>query len=264
MAAVYTKPQLVEGLNNITMIAYNDAGRFVVVRDNKDILEWSMLRKRRFGMEGYTPIKKLCTREGVKAIDARGYGTLVLFRDGTILGWGINEFRQTRKEFVDQQISFNAPGAVAVYLNNYHTVVLMEDGRALFWGGCSSGDARSAGKSILSSDGIVNGVTGSIKDVMAITMPENDNFYPNIFLKWDGSVWRVYPPIPPGINKIDCKSELSGKSWQVRGMPIPAIAVREAEGIIITLGSDHTLWAATTGNYNNNKFNQININLKGE
>jgi hypothetical protein len=261
LAAVYTRPQLVEGLNNITMVAYNDVGRFVVVRDNKDILEWSRLRERRFGIEGYTPIKKLCTREGVKAIDAKGYGTSVLFRDGTILGWGLNEFRQTRTELVNQQISFNAPRAAAVYLNNYHTVVLMEDGRVLFWGGCSSGDARSEGKGILPADGIVAGVAGPIKDVISVIMPENDNFYPNIFLKRDGSVWRVYPPIPPAINKIDCKSELSGKSWQVRGMSVPAIAVREAAGMIMALGSDHTLWSASTCNYNDNKFNQIHGEL---
>lgn len=298
--AVYTTPQFVKELGSVTAIA--SGGRhFIAVRNDREILEWSgILSEDGFGFRDFTPVKILCTHPGVRDISASDGSALALFWDGVILGWGLNDFGQTRKAKIGRQISFNVPGAVSVFLNSYHAAVLLKDGQILFWGGCSLGEDSYFKEHLPSSAGLVNGAYGQVTGVATMALSDNDNETPNVFLKHDGSVWRAYAPLPsefsdrrlgcgivrcpdqedftillgrdiasrrrgisqPGTVPVLCPNE---KSWQLIGMDVPAVAVRTNRTSVLALGLDHSLWqAGNEGILPNQKFTRIPIKLKEE
>ena len=70
--------------------------------------------------------------KGVTAIAAGGEHTVVVKSDGTVLGWGYNDFGQTT-------IPAGLNGVSAIAAGSYHTVALKSDGTPSAWGNNSHG-----------------------------------------------------------------------------------------------------------------------------
>jgi len=240
--AVYTIPKRVKGIKNATHIAYSDY-HFVVVQDDRDIVEWNAIpSQNKFGLQTYTPIRKVYSREGVKKIAITGSSIIALYNDGKILGWGLSPTGQTRKDAAGKQISFDVANAVDVYLNKFHTVVLTKDGKVIYFGGCDLDGEDFNGKPA-PHWGEVKGVIGLVTDVVAVAMQDNDNWFPDVFLKKDGSVCEAYAPVPLGIKDNDCgfMAAISKGPRCLDGLG-PVIKVLTGNNHwILALGKDHHL-----------------------
>jgi hypothetical protein len=243
---VYTIPKRVEGIRGATQVAYSEY-HFVVVEGNRDIIEWNAIpagiEDDFIGIKAYTPMKKVCSREGVKKIAITDSSIVALYNDGKILGWGLGPTGQTRKDAAGKQVSFDVPNAVDVYLNKFHMVVLTADGHAVYFGGCDL-DGKDGNGHEMPHWGEVTGVVGPVSDVVAMSMADNDNEWPDIFLKKDGSVCAAYAPLPPGVKDLGCGYEASiEKRNGCHRCSIPMIGLAQGhyKGFIF-LGADHQLW----------------------
>jgi hypothetical protein len=242
MEAVFTTPARVEGITNATFIAH--AGRhYVVVVNNRDILEWYEIPAQEgFGIEGYGPIRKVYSHDGVKSIAITESSIVALFSDGKILGWGLSRTGQTRKDAIGKQVSFDVLNAEDVYLNKFHTVVLTKDGHTIYFGGCDlDGNDFKRGHNV--SFGVVAGAFGLVSDVKAVAMSDNDNFHPDLFLKKDGSVWTAYAPVPPGLDDTFCGFMAKLNGVRHINSTVPAIKIVGGDDReFLVLGVDHQLW----------------------
>ena len=258
--AAYTMPAMVKGLSSITRVAY-ESNRFVVVKEDKTIIEWVAIpAKVGFGTAGYGNFRTIHEREGIRAIGLSTSGTVALFKDGVVLGWGLSQTGQTRKDAAEQRISFPVPSSVlSVYLNNFHTAILTESGPVILWGGCDL-DGHDFNRQNTGPFGVVTGVEGPVADVVTVAMSGNDNVWPDVFLKRDGSVWAAFAPLPPDTHYNFC-SRGGVKPWRLTGMTAAATAIATNGRVILALGADHTLWVA--GELGNT-LSKINIRMEAE
>lgn len=275
--ADYTIPTQVEDLSGITDVIYTGGeatdGRFVVVKGGNQILSWTIHAAKAppaIGVDGYGPKQVLYTGKKIKSIDATSAGIIVLFEDDTVLGLGLSETGQPRKDAQEKQVFFGAPQPVtAVYLTTFHTIILSADGRARFWGGCDiDGFGQSVGsKSVPAAKiGGVAGVESVIDNVKEVFPAINDNHTPDLFLKKDGSLWADFAPRPDKIENSFCRpdkkiSESPIKISNITG-PIRTIAGKYGSvGVnnLIALTTDGYIWVSQ---YASNGFIKSSINIK--
>jgi len=112
----------------------------------------------------------------------------------------------------------------------------------ILWGGCDL-DGHDFNRQNTGPFGVVTGVEGPVADVVTVAMSGNDNVWPDVFLKRDGSVWAAYAPLPPDTHYNFC-SRGGVKPWRLTGMTVAATAIATNGRVILALGADRTLWVA--------------------
>jgi hypothetical protein len=251
---VCTTPTPVRDVNNATLVAYDD-NHFVVVENDKDILEWHRMPvqkqeptkkgalnlKEFMGSERLGPIKKIYSHDGVKSLAITGRSVIALFNDGQILGWGLTQAGQTCGDTKSKIVSFDIPDAENVYLNDFRTIVLRKDGHLIYYGGCGFNHDIP--------QGVITNAIGKISNVKELTMSSNDSFWPDLFIKKDGSVWQSYAPVPSGFENTWCGryAHWAETAWSkgVRqvDVSVPALkVVATYQNNYLVLGEDHHLW----------------------
>lgn len=250
--AIYTPPAPLQEFKNGSLIASDGLHRFVVVQDDKDIFEVETIRDEAIinnaktdgiVVHGSKPARKIHAREGIKSIAVTDFGTVALYRDGTVLGWPLNQVGRLKQYAEGQQISLNVPSpASSVHLNPTQTLALLENGQVVFIGGCTF-DPFDNGYH--SSWGIVNSVQGAVADVVAVATDGGNSMVPNFFLKRDGSVWASDVPSPSVEKRGQC-GRGAAKTWKMKGMTGPAIKIATSGHVVLALAADHSLWRAGT------------------
>lgn len=280
--AGYTAPQRFGDLKGVTLVAYS--GRhFVAVIGNRDIFDWVEIPSKigdRFGIDGYGPIRTISSRPGVSAIAAAtkgetvptgraaitkfSYGLEALFEDGTVMGWGITPTGEVTEDIPTSNVLLTkSPGAIGIAMNGRHTIILSAQGIPQFWGGCEVVEKDVNGH-LLPKVG-VHAVDGNVTDIIGMAIPQNDDLYPNAFIKRDGTVWVEYSPIPANISGVSC-SQFDSSMYYRQAEQLPAghaaaVQVTTAGGVYLMLDGDHKIW--TTGlSYGKKKFHNVPINLK--
>jgi alpha-tubulin suppressor-like RCC1 family protein len=140
---------------------------------------------------------------GVQAISAGYHHSLALMSDGTVYGWGANDYGQLGTNSThehDYPIQVQGPGGVEVsgYLSGivsvaagkHHSLALKKDGTVWDWGGNNNGQLGTNSTNEHHTPVQVQGpggfdVSGYLSDVEAVDAGE---FF-NLALKNDGTVW---------------------------------------------------------------------------
>src|SRR6266850_2390785 len=124
------------------------------------------------------------------AIAAGNLHSLAVKADGTVTGWGINNYGQTT-------IPASATNVMAIGAGDFHSLALKADGTVTGWGWNYYGQTT---------------IPASATNVVAIGAGD----YHNLALKADGTIvswgWNSYgqTTIPPGLNNLNLPIVLSG------------------------------------------------------
>lgn len=293
LTRAFTSPSKVDILHGATLIASSSAGdsdfhyqaiHFVAVAEGKDMFDWMVDFDRASGFASGRPIRKVSSDIPVKSVAAAvsditirsGLGNytndaagsmVALFIDGTVRGWGINEFGQTittlwntpitpaawKKEKEEGEkgvLLTRSPGATEVAMDTGHVVILSSNGTPQYWGGCAF---LSDGYSPLM--GTARGVKGNIDGAAHVSIMSTsilhryDHEDADIYIKGDGSVWVVYAPLVPSVPGY-CLGATTGaqKSWRASLGGAPALQVSR----FLVLDADHKLWLIGRMHYEKN------------
>ena len=190
---------------------------------------------------------------GINSISTSAWSTIALLEDNTIVGWGYNAQDQLGTDRAthissDAPATFTIPEAITkIYMTTFHTVALSSSGHAFFWGCCTQINT-------LKAEGLKAAI-GSVDNISDIAIAKrDDNIFPDVFLKHDGSVWLAYAPAPSNTEQCQTTRKLydyHAPSYHLTGMTVPAVKiVNGGDGntkfTTIALGSDNSLWGANT------------------
>ena len=283
--AQYTTPKIVVGLQHISDIdsSGNYIARiqhvfepdligkyFVAVEDGKRIFEWGY--KYNQGKGTIISVPKLTyAHSGIKAVATSGYDTIALLENKTIMGWGSNDRFQLGVTSGKNVLSTHPvitvlPNSISkILMTFFHMIAVTDNGHILFWGGCLTYDKKVIENS--------NGIEMAIDNVFTAITQDDDDVFPDVILKRDGTVWLVYA------SQSVYSDDRCGGRQVVRfpkyiipfsGMNTPAVAIAnadigEANFTILTLGKDNTIWGANFGHPERGfkKLNIALINYKG-
>ena len=119
-------------LSNVVAIAAGGAPFSLALRRDGTVVEWS----ERGGWDAYEPVLDATPPGlfGVVAIAAGRKHRLALKSDGTIVGWGANNYGQATPPV-------GLSGVVAIAAGDYHSLALKRDGTVVGWGDNSAGQA---------------------------------------------------------------------------------------------------------------------------
>ena len=282
----YTQAKVLPSINGATDIAhciYKGANGYAVVNGNRIVTWDETFASDPSGntVTKYGAIKEIYSGKNVLRLASwEGQGrilpkvTLVsLLEDGTVLGWGVNEFGQETFAGGERVELGKFPNAVDIAMNDRYTMVLTKEGGVLYWGGCDHHGFNNNGKPwewghIKEKQGAINGVQS-----FAISVVGPSVF--DAFLKSDGTVWLSRPPIPEDAPPDQCgryfadPSERNffdySKTAQCFGEKERATQVVEGDGAIFLLDAKHRLWTMRTSIQNYTSGDQpklVNTNLR--
>jgi alpha-tubulin suppressor-like RCC1 family protein len=277
--AAYTSPHKFSDLTGVTSVASSEY-HFVAVINNRDIVEWSAIPTQMgFGIKGYTPIRKVISRNGVKAIstdssliifsaattstervDTIASGVVALFDDGTVMGWRISSSGQTlipsnisEAEAINsgmRQGGFEAQkntfltkhlDAADVAMDARHIVILRSNAVPLYWGSCEARKVNRGEHPF--KGGELNGAEGFVHDALSVTLRKRTNVPFDIFLKKDGTIWTAYALGAPDMPPICLGTRIMKlQEWQIRLGSAPAVQVAVGGQTALILDADHKLW----------------------
>ena len=282
--AAYTLPHRTEGLQGVTMVSSSitDAGNlnylgihYVAVIGNKEIVDWTVHLDADSGaVVSYGPIRKVISREGVKAIATASWGGFIptlskpdvmdmangevaLFDDGTVMGWGINQAGQTvtprwnkaitleewktRKAAAQKGVLITkSPGALGVAMDTGHIVILTAKGIPQYWGGCAFESYQYS-----PSMGVAKGADGNIDGAVSMAvmstyiLSKYDYVDADLYIKKDGSLWVAYAPSLPDVPDYCLGStERIQKTLRVTLGTAPVVQISR----YLALDADHRVW----------------------
>lgn len=222
LSIAYTEAKSFPELKNVTHVAHS-LNHFYAVVDRKDIYVWDEIHKKNLfrpvqGTERFGPVSKVYSREGVKKIVSapevwpRKNQTAfsVLWEDGTVMGFGVNEYGQVERNPNTPPITLGRfEGALDIGMNEFHIAVVTNDGHVKFWGGCDlyGDNIRPSGRDDhVWKYGHLKGVDSEVTEVSAISLVEDDNTFMgfDIFLKKDGTIIKAHAPVPSDVPLEKC------------------------------------------------------------
>jgi hypothetical protein len=267
--AIYTNPKQVTDLHDVSDIA-SSGYHYVALKGHNFVYEWDGDFS-----QAKNPVlrpKLVYTGENIRAVATSNRTTLALVSDKTIIGWGWNQHAQLGSNdpsFVssDDPRTIDAPETITkIYVTSLHTIALSNIGHVYYWGDCN----QVLG---LKPEGIIakRGPVDHVVDMSAEIL--EDDGYPQVFIKKDGSVWLAYAPSPENIKQCQSLSPIDSfktPSYQLQGGAIKATAATIVNNpgtpySILLLGADHSLWAADARNPNqgiSETFVDLNYKLK--
>jgi alpha-tubulin suppressor-like RCC1 family protein len=254
----YTLPQAVIGLSKVSDIASSE-NHFSAIHEHHQVYEWfTDIYKKHHDKESLTEHPQLVysnPNADIEEVATSGSSTIILLKDKTIIGWGINNQSQLGSD-KRVKIPSDHPATILlpeesskIFVSRYHTIVLTESGRVFFWGSCLQ---KNYNEQTTSS---VQSVKGG-DNVSAVSVNIDDDTFPEVYLKHDGSVWIAPVPLPNDSDQcqIDGNTRHLTERWDqnqpLGGMPIPAITVAtggDGSGTPFTtlaLGKNNTVWGA--------------------
>jgi alpha-tubulin suppressor-like RCC1 family protein len=279
----YTLPHRTEGLRGVTMVAssstnfgiLNSLGtHYLAVIGNKEIVDWTVHQDAVSGALSYGPIRKVISREGVKAIATASWGGFIptlskpdvmdmangevaLFDDGTVMGWGINQAGQTvtprwnkaitleewktRKAAAQKGVMITRSlGAIDVAMDTGHIVILTAKGIPQYWGGCAFESYQYS-----PSMGVAKGADGNIDGAVSMAVMSKSIFSKydyvdaDLYIKKDGSLWVAYAPSLPDVPDYCLGStDRTKKTWSVTLGTAPVVQISR----YLALDADHRVW----------------------
>lgn len=249
----FTVPTIVDALENVTDIdnsnsEYFDAIYFTAIVSSKDVFVWTNEKS----------ISMVYSKAGIKAVSSRAApempflvngkvipefkNLILLFNSGDVISLEIKQSgKQAEGSDLRETLLGHYSGATDVVRNNGHVVVLSSDGTPKFWGGCFVHGQDIIEK--LRTPNAVNGASGYITKVAALVI-NDDNNYPDVFIKKDGSIWASYAPIPEGKAGLDCyKSSDQKLFWEIKVANAKIVQAVAHNNQILMLDSNGGVWA---------------------
>jgi hypothetical protein len=220
VAVTYTAPELEKNLPVVSDISYGSGllkNDFYALGKNDSVYEWM----RDAGPSPHDVSVRTVPGD-VTSFSTSGVTTAYLLRDNRLRGWGANGEGQLPE-------SLDLPEqARAVYVGVFHTFILTDTGNGYVWGGCHASGMAVTGD----VPDVIEAVQYPLRDIQDIAVSMDDNNFPNIFLKKDGTVWEGFPP-SDNIHNVSCGKTFSDESLVHHiEMPVPAV--------VIAIGGDGT------------------------
>jgi alpha-tubulin suppressor-like RCC1 family protein len=286
----YTTPKKFGNISRVTSVAYS-ARHFVTVVDSSEILDWIEIPsgiRDNYGTKSYGPVRRISTQGGIKAIAAAtkgetvptgrlafnkySYGLVALFDDGTVMGWGITPTGQVSNDGISTDavtpsvLLAKFPDATGLAMNERRTIILQSNGKPLFWGECEVVE-KDQNDNLIPKSG-VHSVEGSMTDVIGITISRNDDMFPDMFIKHDGTLWSERAPVPTSFSYQAACSKIPSNQYFLKHEQVPFYDVHPSvlqvvtnESFTIALDENHELWVQETNCSCDRKFHKVKTNL---